>query len=111
MTALVDERGELVGGWARRMRRLLLAAKERISAVSGGPGLTQFSAVQGSAGPRRRMSLKEDGNKEKKRPTKRKAKGGFALDPWWEQQRHVAVMPQLWDEPCTAGSWAHWACL
>ncbi len=93
----VDERGELLGGWARRRQILASSSPQpQVPPMVLRPGWLpkwQGRGRGGGHGGALRRLLEG--------ATQELAK--FASDPWWEQQRYVAVMPQLWDQPCMQG--------
>ncbi len=96
MPVPVDGQGQLVGGWARKSRRLQQHHHQRAGRArpvllapswDGQPTEEDVVAVAG-----RRRRLAGSGN------------ASAAAPSWWAQQRFVAAVPQLWDEPCTGGA-------
>ncbi len=87
MPLAVDERGELVGGWARR-----LAARFASGGASTSQQADRAAGTQASGGTTRRGGVGA-----------RRALREDVPDDWWQKQRYVSVMPQLWDPSCTKG--------
>ncbi len=99
----VDERGELVGGWARRLlggnsssdagrRHLSGADTFRFAAHPDPDGADDAAAAAAAAGgrqPRRRLA---------------QSPAGGVGEAWWARQRLKAVIPAFWDPTCTQGA-------
>ncbi len=128
LTVAVDDKGELVGGWARRRRGRALTA----SGAGAGEGtvfLAPWEDAQGqeeeegreqeawqSAGAGRWQQA-GDGSSSSSSSAGSAGRGvavrrhlrrlrAESLPPgWWARQRYVEVMPQFWDTSCTAGEW------
>ncbi len=117
MPYAVDKQGELIGGWARRLRQLYSQVFSSVPAheqpavapliLDVPTGHAEQSGMQTGSTQHTQRQQRRLGRGLRQASADTAAVGTDAADGFWERQRYRVIIPGVWDPSCTRGAVRH----